>query len=652
MNTKFSQQGRQGRLSTVLGPDTLVLLRMDGSEELSGDFEWRVEGLSTSPGLDLEAMLGTHATVEIDHAQGSRAFDGIVCEARHVGAVENGWRYDLVLRPWLHVAGLRRNMRIFHNKTVIEIVQEVLAAYSGLGNPHLDVQVSGDYPVLEYTVQYSESDADFVRRQLERFGITWSWCHVSGSHTLLLADAEFALPAVPGRTRPYYGVDGFHQAGEEHFRLWSSARRMTTGAVRLTEYNFKSPNTAQEVDKTGETAHLHGDIESYDWPGDYLHQGEGRGVVSRRLDEERGQAPRHRAEGDVVSLGAGWRVTLTGDEVAGATGRSFVCLKAQHRFRALAYGSGKSGNDETPYDGVYVLMPDDTPLRPERRTLRPRVQGPETAVVVGDGEIDCDEHGRILVRYHWDLEGADTMRVRVSQNWASKGWGGMVIPRIGMEVIVEHLRGDPDKPIVTGCVYNGANRPPVDLPAKKSQSVFKTSSHQGEGFNELTFEDQSGEEFIYLHAQKNLEMHVLNSAKRRVEFDDNVSVGNASNLDVAADRTETVEGKLDVKVTGPIAEKTEADRGADVAGSYAIRTGADLTIKAAGEIVLDASKITLVSGGAALVVQGGAVNVAPVLNVGSASPGAAAIPAIPAVLLAAAGAGSPFVSHCPMKDDG
>lgn len=507
----FTQDARLGRLTTVLGSDALVLLRMDGTEELSGDFEWRVEALSTQNTLDLSALLGTHATVEINHAQGVRAFDGIVCEAEQRGAFENGFRYDLTLRPWLHVASLRRNMRIFHNKTVIEIVQEVLSSYAALGNPHLELRVMDDYPVLEYTVQYSESDADFIRRQLERFGITWSWRHEAGSHTLLLTDAAISLPEVPGSSRPYFGVAGYHRHEEEHFRHWSATERITTGAVRLTEYNFKIPTSAQEVDQLSDASHPSGDIESYDWPGDYLNQGEGRGVVSRRLEAERGQAPRHRAEGDVVSLGAGWRVTLAGDDVPKATGRTFVCLKATHRFRAQAYGSGSAGADDAPYDGAYVLTHDDAPFRPERRTVAPRVQGPETAVVVGEGEIDCDEHGRILCRFHWDLDGAHTMRVRVSQNWASKGWGGMVIPRIGMEVIVEHLRGDPDKPIVTGCVYNGRSKPPYELPKHKTRSTFRTDTHKGRGFNELRFEDESGQEEIRVHAERDYNVFVRNN---------------------------------------------------------------------------------------------------------------------------------------------
>ena len=552
MNAHFGQAGRQGQLETALGPDALVLLRMDGTEELSGDFRWTVAALSEQAEIDLHALLGTHATVLIDHASGTRAFDGIVAEAQARGTDENGFRYGLILRPWLHVASLRRNMRIFHDQTVIEIVEAVLNDYAGLGNPHLDVQVTADYPVLEYTVQYGDSDADFVRRQLERHGISWSWRHKAGNHTLVLSDAAISLPQVPGTTRPFYRIAGFHQHDEEHFSRWSPGQRITTGAVRLTEYNFKIPTAVQEVDQAGDASHPSGDIESYDWPGDYLTQGEGTGVVTSRLEQSRGQAPRHEADGDVVSLGAGWRVTLGGDEVTGATGHGFVCLKATHRFRAQAYGSGNAGGDETPYAGTYVLMPDDTPYRPEQRTVGPRVQGPETAVVVGEGEIDCDEYGRILCRFHWDIEGAHTMRVRVSQNWASKGWGGMVIPRIGMEVIVEHLRGDPDKPIVTGCVYNGKNTPPYELPEHKTRSTFKTDTHQGEGFNELRFEDENGREEIFVHAQKNMNTVVLNNKTERIENNHVTLVEHNRESEVTRDHNEVVGGNMTVHV-GPTA---------------------------------------------------------------------------------------------------
>ncbi|MCF6443149.1 type VI secretion system tip protein VgrG [Nereida sp. MMG024] len=590
---------------------------MDGSEELSGDFEWRVEALADQPALDLHGLLGTHATVEIDHADGTRPFDGIVCEARARGAFENGFRYDLMLRPWLHAASLRRNMRIFHNKTVINIVEDILNTYVGFGSPHFESRVTGDYPILEYTVQYGESDADFVRRQLERHGISWSWRHAVGNHTLLLTDAPFSLPEIPGASRPYYGVGGFHQHEEEHFSLWSSADRVTTGAVRLTEYNFKIPMAAQEVDHMGDATHPGGDIESYDWPGDYLSQGEGQGVVNTRVDAERGQASRHEAEGDVISLGAGWRVSLRGDEVPGATGKTFVCLKAQHRFRAQGYGTGDAGGDETPYAGSYVLMPEGTPYSPEHRTVGPRVQGPETAVVVGDGEIDCDEYGRILCRFHWDLDGAQTMRVRVSQSWASKGWGGMVIPRIGMEVIVEHLRGDPDKPIVTGCVYNGKNDAPYELPQHKTKSVFRSDTHQGEGFNEISFEDRNGDEQIFIQAEMDQDIIVKNDLREWVQNDAHFKVDNNRNEDVKRNKSSSVgENRIDATAkshsasVGKDSALSVGDKFSVIAGeSVFVQAGNATVIESKGDLIIKAPSGFIRIGADGITIRGTKVNI-------------------------------------------
>ncbi|MCF6446183.1 type VI secretion system Vgr family protein, partial [Nereida sp. MMG025] len=191
-------------------------------------------------------------------------------------------------------------------------------------------------------------------------------------------------------------------------------------------------------------------------------------------------------------------------------------------------------------------------------------QGPETAVVVGDGEIDCDEHGRILVKFHWDDVAAHTMRVRVSQNWASKGWGGMVIPRIGMEVIVEHLRGDPDKPIVTGCVYNGKNTTPNALPEFKTRSLFKTDSHQGEGYNEIRFEDQAGQEEVWLQAQKYLNAYVKDNETWRTEGSQDFHVSGSS--------SQKIEGEKDMQVLGNHREMVSGSRHITIGGSRVTET--------------------------------------------------------------------------------
>jgi len=550
MNARFTQDNRRSKLTTVLDQDVLVLLRMNGTEEMSGDFEWRVEALSDQVDLNLDELLGTHATVELWSQEGTRHFDGIVTEARWVGAEENGVRYDLVLRPWLHIADLRRNSKIFHEQSVEDILTAVFGAYSGLGAPHFELQLSDSYPQLEYTVQYNESDAQFARRLMERFGISWSWDHSSGNHILIATDRIHSLNEVPNKAHPYFGIERLHLAKEEHFHSWKSGARVTTGAVRLTEYNFKTPTAAQEVEASGGATYANGQIESFDWPGDYLDQGQGQDVVNRRIEAEMGQQDRAVAKGNITTLGAGLRVTVKGDDIPGVTGKRFLCLRAQHTLRSQVYGTQELDEQEKDYEGTYIMMPDDAPYRPERRTEVPRILGPQTAMVVGDGEIDCDEYGRILVRFHWDLDDAWSMRCRVMQHSASQDYGGMVIPRIGMEAVVEFIEGDPDKPMVTGSVYNGNTNRPYDLPDHKTKHVIRADSHEGSGFNEISFEAQSGQENMHLHAQKDQTIRVLNDQSANISSNRVEKIGANASLDVASNQMERIGANKTISVGG------------------------------------------------------------------------------------------------------
>ncbi|MBP6679397.1 MAG: type VI secretion system tip protein VgrG, partial [Paracoccus sp.] len=523
------------------------LLRFDGSDHLNDLFEYRVEALAIREDLDFDALVGTHATVEIEAHEQMRPFDGIVISARWAGVGENGHRYDLTLRPWFWLAGRRRNQRIFHNKTVVQILQELLSDYAALGDPALEIKLSKDYPTLEYTVQYRESDLDFARRQMERHGISFHFKHAMGSHTLVLTDDALAHEEIGAR--PFKRYDGHHQYEQEHFWDWAPERNVTTGAIRLVDYNFKKPTQAMEVDRLGDAAHAQGQIESFDYPGDYLAQDVGRLVAGLRTEQERGADRRNRAVGDCVSLGAGMRMTLSGDKVPGI-GETYLCLSASHHFVSEAYGSGGPGSDGYAFTGSYVLMPDTAPMMPPRRTSAAVVQGPQTAVVVGEGEIDCDEYGRILVRFHWDLANAYSMRCRVSQNWAGAGWGSMVIPRIGMEVLVEFLEGDPDKPVVVGNVFNGKNDAPYELPKHKTKAVWRSKTHKGEGFNEISFEDEVGQENIALHAQKDQTLKVLNNRMKRVDKDQVESVGSNKSIDVGSNHQEKIGGSMNLTVGG------------------------------------------------------------------------------------------------------
>ncbi len=510
MSALFKQETRLGKLHTALPPDTLVLARFGGTDRLNGLFEYRVEALSTSSTINFDDLLGTHATVEVQTiSQGPRFFDGIVTQARWAGPGANGFQYEIELRPWLWLASRQRQQRIFHNRTVGDIIEDVLGAYASVGE--FDLQLSKSYEPLEYTVQYGESDMAFVCRLMERFGINYHFDFGMQKHVMVMTDVVDDLPQIPGGTRKYLGNDSKVHGEDEHFWNWQPERNVTTGAIRLKDFNFKTPTSQMETEKLGTAEYAQGQLESYDFPGDYLDSDQGGAVAGLRLEQEQSQDLRHRAIGDVVSLSGGMRVTLDGQHEEDLKGMTFVCLAAQHFFEADAYGSGAGSGSGTSYTGSYTLTADDAPVVPPRKTPAPVIVGPQTAWVVGEGEIDCDEYGRILVHFHWDLEQKYSMRCRVSQSWASQGWGGMVIPRIGMEVIVEFINGDPDQPIVTGCVYNGRNKVPYELPKHKTRSTFKTETHKGRGFNELRFEDEKGEEEIRLYAQKDMNTIIQNN---------------------------------------------------------------------------------------------------------------------------------------------
>lgn len=546
MNARFQQDQRMGSLSTILGKDVLNLLRFNGEEHLNGLFTYRVEALAKTDDLDFNALISTHATVSLkSYDLPETPFDGIITEGEMLGQGENGWRYAFTLKPWFWLLGLRRKQQIYHEKTVVEILDELFGPYSGLGKPAVEKRLTGSYPTLEYTVQYRESDLDFATRLMERFGISYHFKHGEGSHTLVLTDTAISHDDLPGGAREFQMADnGKTSRDAEHFWDMRPSQRLTTGKIRLTDYNFKTPNAAMETDRDGAAPYAEGGIESYDYPGDYLAQGPGKDVARLRVEQERGQDPRHRAVGDCASLRAGQKVKITGDKVPGVD--KALCLSARHTYASGGYGTTESG--EPNYEGNYLLMPADAPLAPERKTALPIVQGPQTAVVVGEGEIDCDEYGRILVKFHWDLDARHSMRCRVSQNWAGKGWGGMVIPRIGMEVMVEFLEGDPDKPVVTGCVYNGKNDVPYPLPAHKTKSVLRSDSHKSGGYNEVVFEDATGAENISLHAQKDQTLKVLNNRAKRVDNDQIESVGHNKAIDVGKNHQENIGGSMNLSV--------------------------------------------------------------------------------------------------------
>ena len=551
MDVVMKQDQRPALLSTDLGEEELVLMRFTGRDALNELFEYRVEALSLKADIDLNALMGTHAHIMFNNkTHGSRYYDGIITAAETLGVGEGGYHYSLTLKPWFWLADQRKNQRIFHNKTVVEIIEEVFADWSEASQPLFDNRLIQDYPVLEYTVQYNESDFNFVCRQMERFGINYCFEHQAGAHTLVMVDDPLSFSPITGGSRDYVNVIEDHNHGDEYFYDWRSGRGLTTGATRLTDFNFKTPKAAMEVSQQADNSHPNSQIEAYTYPGDYLEAGQGKTVSHLRLQQHEAGDHRQRLLGDAPSLSSGLALELSGVKIPGRAPGKLICVEARHKYASNQYISSQSTATEEDFEGEYIFAPAEAPIFPPRVTHVPRIHGPQTAMVVGEGEIDCDEYGRILVHFHWDLQKAYSMRCRVLQHTAAGEYGGMAIPRIGMEAVVEFLEGDPDKPMVTGCVFNGKTDRPYMLPSHKTKHVIRADTHQGKGFNEISFEAQSGQENMAIHAQKDQTIRVLNDQSSNISANRIEQIGANSSLNVAANAMERVGANKNISVGG------------------------------------------------------------------------------------------------------
>ncbi|MCV0396011.1 MAG: type VI secretion system tip protein VgrG [Rhizobiaceae bacterium] len=518
------QDKRIARLDTPLGPDKLVLSRFEGSEGMSEIFEFSIEALSRKNDVDADALLGKPASITFDTSyRHDRFFHGIVTEVEWTGVRNDNFVYRLVIKPWLWLLSFTNDCRIFHEMTAPDIIQKV---FQERGFTDFKLKLQESYEKLEYTVQYRESDFDFVRRLMEQNGISFFFEHEREKHFLILADNYSAYPTVPGGTRPYIGLDKERRRATEHIESWTPDRRFTSGAVAFRDYDFKGPKTDMNVTKSSDAAYTHGQLEVYDYPGAYvLRKSEGQTYAKALLNSMRAHDGRFRATGDCITASPGSLLTLT-QHFDPAQNKEYLILRCFHNYTAESYRSGGEG-DESPYEGAYELMLASRPYAPPQVTPKPFVQGVQTAQVVGSGEIDVDEYGRIIVQFYWDRKSGKSMRCRLAQVWAGKNWGGIYIPRVGMEVIVQFLEGDPDRPIVIGCVYNADNMPPFDLPGQKNIAGIKSNSTTGGGgYNEYVFDDTKGKELIRQHGQFDLESVVENDERWTIHNDRTVTVDN------------------------------------------------------------------------------------------------------------------------------
>jgi type VI secretion system secreted protein VgrG len=486
--------------------------------------------------LRLEDVLGTPVTITLELDQGAeRNFHGLVSDFAYVGTENELACYRATIRPWLWFLVRTYDCRIFQNQTVVEIIKTVFEKYP---TAEFEDRLTGQYAPRVYCVQYRESDFDFVNRLMESEGIYYFFKHEDDRHTLVLADSPQAHEKFPNYAEvPFFPRDDLARRERDHVYEWEVRSAVQSGAFLHTAFDFEKPKADLAAKRAHPMSHALSSGEIYDYPGPHLNLGEGDRIARLRLEASQIGHKRVSGAGTAAGLASGYQFKLRQYPRADQN-TDHLLLEVAHELWEPTYRTGMS--DETEhYLCRFVAMPANLAFRPPRVTPKPIVQGPQTAIVTGPSgeEIWPDKYGRVKVQFHWDRLGkhdeSSSCWVRVSQLWAGSSFGGIQIPRIGQEVIVEFLEGDPDYPLITGRVYNGMSMPPYALPAKATQSGIKSNSSKGGGgSNELMFEDKKGSELVFLHAQKDESIVVENDKSETVGHDETIAIGN--------DRTETV----------------------------------------------------------------------------------------------------------------
>ena len=635
-------------------PDTFAVVHFRLIQNQSYPFVMSVDVASDSFMQTAEMLLEKKATLTI--------WQGVIPLRYVTGVVagfgmqeNNGWqmRYHLRIEPPLWRCGLRQNFRIFQQQDIRTISATLL---NENGVTEWTPLFYEDHPAREFCVQYGESDLAFLARLWAEEGIFFF--------------ERFAADSPEQKLTLCDDVAGLSQAGELPFNPDTSAGAETEcvsmfryeahvrpSSVQSQDYTFKVPDWPGMYEQQGEN--LNGQLEQYeifDYPGRFKDEQHGKDFTLYQMESLRSDAEKATGQSNSPKLWPGTRFTLTGhpQKMLNREWQVVQSILSGDQPQALHGSQGRG----TTLGNQLEVIPADRTWRP-RLQSKPKVDGPQSAIVTGPAgeEIFCDEHGRVRVQFHWDRYNpateASSCWVRVSQAWAGPGFGNLAIPRIGQEVIVDFLNGDPDQPIIMGRTYHEDNRSPGSLPGTKTQMTIRSKTYKGSGFNELRFEDATDKEEIYLHAQKNMQVVVLNSKDKRVNYDRTVSIGHDESLVVANDRKVTVEGKQDHKTTKDHVSLTEGNQGLEVKGDLAQKISGALGISVQGDIVLQSdSKISLRVGGSFVVIHSGGVDIkgAKINLNGGGSPGDVILPMRPVILKAAAGSGTMFVAHCPKED--
>ena len=614
------------------------VLEFTGDEAISTPYAFTIELVSEQACIDLDTLLGHSAFLAFD-SQGSGVHGQISSIEKNIPG-SRLTRYCLTLTP--HLANLvhRTNHRIFQNLTVQQIIEQLLEEHGIFSDAYAFNAFSPCVP-REYCVQYAESDLDFIQRLCFEEGFHYYFKHSANGHTLVFGDKQQAFTPLEHPT-PYLPDNGMVAAEPSinHFRL---KLKSGTHHVVLRDYDFQKASLTLEADSY--SSRKERVLEDYSYPGGFKEKADGERISQRTL--ERHQSGQRQASGrsNQPRLCSGHFLTLSEHKNTSWNGR-WLLTHVHHEGKQpqVLEEQGRTVQPTQPdeftqgYRNTFEGIPEVVTFRPQKVYAKPRILGSQTARVTGPAgeEIHCDESGRVRVKFHWDRSDLNNEQsscwVRVSSSWAGDGYGAVTIPRVGMEVLVEYLNADPDFPVIFACVPNSLNPVAHELPAQKTQSVFRSrSSPGGNGYNELRIEDRQGQELIYLHAQRDLQQHIKNDSRVQIDGASETRVTGNSVVVLKAQEQHTVTGDRKVQLKASDHLQVASSSHTRVGQVLATEAGQEVSIQAGARVVLDAgAQITLMAGGQHLVIgAGGIFSSTPIVLGGAPVPGTPASPLLP-----------------------
>ncbi|WP_349921885.1 type VI secretion system tip protein TssI/VgrG [Aeromonas veronii] len=613
----------------ALPESTFVVAEFALEEALSGPFQLRLELASPQPDVDFGAVLDQPCELLIWYnGELQRRVCGVVSD---VGQGDSGFRrtrYQLLVQPALWRLGLRQNSRIFQAQKPDEILSILLQEH---GITDYAFALKNEHAKREYCVQYRETDLDFLNRLAAEEGLFYFHEFEAGKHRIVFADDAAALTQGP---ELFFNLGNRSLEQGPYVRQFHYREAVRPSDVELKDYSFKTPAYGLSHKQRGsELEHQRDTYQHFDSPGRYKLDPSGKAFAQHRLDALRNDAVTGQGKSNYAALLPGQYFSLT-EHPNGVLNADWQIVRISHVGQQPQALEEEGGSGPTVYHNEFGVVKASTTWRarigsPEA-PFKPMVDGPQIATVVGPQgeEIYCDEHGRVKLQFPWDRYGSSNDQsscwVRVSQGWAGGQYGMMTIPRIGHEVIVSFLEGDPDQPIVTGRTYHATNRPPYELPANKTRTVLRTETHQGEGFNELRFEDQAGKEEIYIHGQKDLNLLIENDAAWHIKHDEHRDIDNERVTRIKANDHLTVNGEKRDHVKADYSLTVDASMHQKLGQSWLTQAGQEVHVKAGAKVVLEAgSEITVKVGGCFIKVDGGGVTlVGPTIKMNSGgSPG-------------------------------